>query len=97
MRLSDRLYKIARKPAITRAEAAGFTKVPGVHALPHSHAAHMLGLGMPVHELSWRLGHSSVQVTIDRYGHLVPARMGATSKLFAQGRSCPLPCPAVVW
>lgn len=84
VRLSDRFWKIAWKPTITRAQAAGFTKNPGLHSLRHSHAAHMLSLGMPIHELSWRLGHSSIQVTIDRYGHLVPARAGTASRLFQE-------------
>lgn len=82
---THRLSQNMMVPAVARAERAGFTKSPGLHAMRHSHAAHMLGLGMPIHELSWRLGHSSVQVTIDRYGHLVPARMGTASRLFAEG------------
>lgn len=94
VRLADRYWKISMKPAVARARAGGFTKNPGLHSLRHSHAAHMLSLGMPIHELSWRLGHSSIQVTIDQYGHLTTHRRGSASKLFAGGSTileAPLP------
>jgi integrase len=32
----------------------------------------MLGAGMSPFELSRRLGHESIQTTVDRYSHLVP-------------------------
>lgn len=73
------LYPMRRK-----ATAGGFTKRPGLHTFRHSHAAHMLANGVPIHELSWRLGHSSIQVTIDTYGHLVTSRQGAASRIFAE-------------
>lgn len=84
VRLADRFGKIAWMPAMKRAQAAGFTKSPKLHALRHSHVAHLLSLGMSMHLVSWRLGHSGIQVTIDRYGHLVPAGEGASSELFGQ-------------
>lgn len=82
---THRLYQNMWEPAIRRATLAGFTKRPNLYALRHSHAAHMLGLGVPIHELSWRMGHRSIQVTIDTYGHLVPSRMGTASKMFGEG------------
>lgn len=45
---------------------------PRIHDLRHTHASLMLASGMPIYELSRRLGHESIQTTIDRYSHLVP-------------------------
>ena len=56
--------------------AAGFG--PGsqthvtVHSLRHLHAAIMLASGLSMYELSTRLGHNGIQVTVDRYAHLLP-------------------------
>lgn len=80
---SAALNKSMWKPAIRRAKAKGFTKSPTVHALRHSHASHLMALGMPVHEVSRRLGHASSAFTDKVYGHLVPARESAASKLLS--------------
>lgn len=45
---------------------------PRIHDMRHTHASLMLGAGMSPFELSRRLGHESIQTTIDRYSHLVP-------------------------
>lgn len=82
---THRLYQNMWEPAVRRAQDAGFAKRPNLYSLRHSHASHMLGLGVPIHELSWRMGHRSIQVTIDTYGHLVPSRMGVASKMFGEG------------
>lgn len=56
--------------------AAGFG--PGsdthvtVHSIRHLHAAIMLAAGMSMYELSARLGHNSIQMTVDLYAHLLP-------------------------
>lgn len=47
-------------------------KVPRVHDLRHSHASAMLAAGITLFDLSRRLGHSSIKVTADIYGHLAP-------------------------
>jgi integrase len=57
-------------------KAAGFG--PGaekhitVHSIRHLHSALMLHAGMSMFELSARLGHNSIQMTVDLYSHLVP-------------------------
>lgn len=43
-----------------------------VHSIRHLHAALMLHAGMSMYELSARLGHNSIQMTIDLYSHLMP-------------------------
>lgn len=48
------------------------TKQPRVHDLRHSHASQLIAEGLPLPVISRRLGHKSIQVTIDRYGHLLP-------------------------
>lgn len=63
-----------------RAIPAG--RAPRIHDLRHTHASLMLAAGMPLHELSARLGHTSITTTVDVYGHLVPdahARSAATA------------------
>lgn len=45
---------------------------PRIHDLRHTHASLMLAGGMNIYELSRRLGHESIQTTIDRYSHLIP-------------------------
>lgn len=45
---------------------------PRIHDLRHTHASLMLAAGLPIYDLSRRLGHESIQTTIDRYSHLMP-------------------------
>lgn len=51
---------------------AGAGNRPRIHDLRHTHASLMLAAGMPIYDLSRRLGHESIQTTIDRYSHLSP-------------------------
>lgn len=50
--------------------ASGVTKRPRLHDLRHTHASWMLGRNYPLSDLSVRLGHASIKVTADTYGHL---------------------------
>ncbi len=43
------------------------------HDLRHSHATQLLGQGVNPKVVSERLGHSSVQITLDRYSHVMPS------------------------
>ena len=45
---------------------------PRIHDMRHTHASIMLAGGMDIYELSRRLGHRSIQTTVDRYSHLLP-------------------------
>lgn len=52
--------------ALDEAKIKNFT----FHCLRHTFASHMLGKGVPIYKVSKILGHSSVKVTEDHYGHL---------------------------
>lgn len=41
------------------------------HDLRHQHAALLIALGVHAKTIQERLGHSSIQITMDRYGHLM--------------------------
>lgn len=58
--------------ALTKLGYAGSGERPRIHDMRHTHASLMLGAGMSPFELSRRLGHESIQTTVDRYSHLVP-------------------------
>ena len=52
-------------------ERAGVRRVR-LHDLRHTHASLLLLDGLPMHVISKRLGHASIQTTIDLYAHLLP-------------------------
>ena len=45
---------------------------PRIHDLRHGHASHLLANGVPIHIVQARLGHESIQTTVDTYSHLLP-------------------------
>lgn len=53
------------------AKAAGVPDI-GTHGLRHTHAVLGLLAGVPVKVMSERLGHASIQITIDLYQHVLP-------------------------
>ncbi len=55
----------------TAARSAGLSGV-GLHTLRHSAASTMLAAGVPLKTVSEVLGHSSIAVTGDVYGHVAP-------------------------
>src|SRR5262249_42587391 len=56
----------------------GKPKYPGLHALRHFYASWLInrkadgGLELPIKSVQERMGHSSIMVTSDIYGHLFP-------------------------
>jgi integrase len=54
-------------PAITRAK---LKRRPRIHDARHTCASWMLAAGNPITTVSRHLGHESIQVTVDVYGHL---------------------------
>jgi integrase len=68
-------------PTLVRAgvvDKNGKAKYPGLHALRHFYASWCInrtedgGLGLPAKIVQERLGHSSIVMTMDIYGHLFP-------------------------
>ena len=62
-------------------------KLRGVrlHDLRHTYASLLLQAGEPIGYVKQQLGHSSIQVTVDRYGHFVPgANRSAVDRLAAK-------------
>jgi integrase len=51
--------------------AAGLDPAPRFHDLRHSHVAILIAVGVPMKAIQHRLGHSSIVMTMDRYGHLL--------------------------
>jgi integrase len=71
----------------------GRAKYPGLHAMRHFYASWCInrrvdgGLELPLKVVQARLGHASIQMTADRYGHLFPrgddgAELAAAEKAF---------------
>ena len=48
------------------------TRAIGLHECRHTAVSHMLDAGITIDKVSKFMGHSSITVTIDRYGHLLP-------------------------
>lgn len=79
---------------------------PRIHDLRHGHASHLLANGVPIHIVQARLGHESIQTTVDTYSHLLPdaQRMAqeAASLAFVSrslkppAQVLPLPAPEVL-
>ena len=42
------------------------------HDLRHTYASLMIAKGLPIKFIQQQMGHSSIQVTLDKYGHLMP-------------------------
>jgi integrase len=74
----------------------GKAKYPGLHSLRHFYASWCInrradgGLELPLKVVQARLGHASIQMTADTYGHLFPrgddgAELAAAEKAFLAG------------
>ena len=74
---ADRAWKKAGQLRIT------------LHECRHTYASLMIAAGVEAHELQRYMGHSSITMTVDRYGHLMPGvERDAAAKLDAlMGRS----------
>jgi integrase len=74
----------------------GRAKYTGLHSLRHFYASWCInrrvdgGLELPLKVVQARLGHASIQMTADRYGHLFPrgddgAELAAAERAFLRG------------
>ena len=53
----------------------------GLHECRHTCASFFIAAGVNAKALSTYLGHSSIQTTIDRYGHLMPGNENEAAAL----------------
>jgi integrase len=77
------------KPAVLR---AGIPERTRFHDLRHTYASQLIAEGATALAVMRRLGHSSIKVTFDTYGHLLPEHEDAlTDRLDAIGRAARRP------
>jgi len=55
-----------------------------LHDLRHCYASYMLAQGTPLSDLKEYMGHHSIQVTVDLYGHMVPRKENSHANAMAQ-------------
>jgi len=71
-------------PTVDRAKRkrkeAGLNSI-GLHEARHTYASMMIAAGVNAKALSEFMGHASITVTIDRYGHLIPGAHGEAASL----------------
>ena len=53
----------------------------GLHACHHTFASLMIAAGVNAKALSTYMGHSSITITLDRYGHLMPGSESDAAEL----------------
>ena len=68
--------------AFLRGESLAVPLTPiGLHAARHTCASVMIAAGVNIKALSTFLGHSSITITLDRYGHLFPGSEAEAASL----------------
>jgi integrase len=78
--LPDHLSRVSVKLFRAQDFPKGFT----FHGLRHTHASYLIASGVPIKVISERLGHSSIAMTMDIYGHLLDGQDEAASDAFDQ-------------
>jgi integrase len=53
-------------------DSAGLRRIR-IHDLRHSHVSYLISKGVNIYTISRRVGHSSITMTMDVYGHLLPS------------------------
>jgi integrase len=53
----------------------------GLHDSRHTAVSHMLDAGITIDKVSKFMGHASITITIDRYGHLLPGGEAETAEI----------------
>jgi integrase len=69
----NNFYRREFKPALRR---AGLSERVRFHDLRHTCASLLIAQGAHPKAIQLHLGHSSIQITMDRYGHLLPDELG---------------------
>jgi integrase len=76
--LSDETLTLLREHKREQAELKTFCKAAGVkeisvHGLRHTCATLLLSAGVPAHVVQRRLGHKSIEMTLNLYAHVLPS------------------------
>lgn len=58
------------------------------HGFRHTHASDLIAAGVHPKVISERLGHASISITLDRYGHLFPGSQDEAAAKNRCGHSC---------
>jgi integrase len=67
----------------TRVKSAGVPKIR-LHDVRHTHATRLLAAGANPKVVSERVGHSSVQFTLDTYAHAMPGQQPDAAAVVAR-------------
>jgi integrase len=100
-------YEARWQRAVGEAQARGLAKKPRFHDLRHTHAAWLISGGVPLPVIQKRLGHKSIQITVDVYGGLlfqtheiadlaVQRALGGRKIVVASNRADPPPSAAAI-
>ncbi|HIF58965.1 MAG TPA: site-specific integrase [Rhodospirillales bacterium] len=76
-----RRQNVIRRHFRPATKKAGLTDAMTIHDLRHTYATLALNAGIGVHLISKMLGHASVSITIDLYGHALPDATAAAAGL----------------
>lgn len=84
---ADRLF-LSSKTSLHRdmrkyCEVSGVRKIK-VHELRHSHASHLIELGISPLTISERLGHKDIKTTLNTYSHLYPNKQSEVAELLTE-------------
>lgn len=90
LRLIRELNGIREKNRLPRVQEASF------HDLRHTHAAMLIRRNVQPKVISERLGHSSIKITMDLYGYLMPGLQDAVADIFNREYKAARPAPAAV-
>jgi integrase len=63
---------LVKASIIPASKAAGVPQYTGLHCLRHFYASWCIDRNLPPKVIQTRMGHSSITMTFDRYGHLFP-------------------------
>jgi integrase len=65
-------YEDRWQPTVAKARKKGLLSRPRFHDLRHTHAVWLISAGVPLPVIQQRLGHQSIQTTVDVYGGFLP-------------------------
>ncbi|MFB5068322.1 MAG: site-specific integrase [Aerococcus sanguinicola] len=72
----------------TLAKHAGVKKIR-IHDLRHSHASHLINLGVNALTIQERLGHKNIETTLNTYSHLYPTKQAEVAALLNKSKLSP--------